>query len=101
VEIFTHNRISWSCNGCHNAHWLDVKLGASVKEMAEAVSRAHRELTQNLCPRVKAALSGQRSYLDKFIDKTRPHFELITRDLDELDLSPAEKKGGPMIIIGS
>lgn len=101
MEIFTHNRISWSCNGCRNAHFVDVKLGATVQEMAEAVSGSHREMTQNRCPRVKAALSGQRSYLDSFIDKTRPHFHLITRDVDELDLSPEEKKGGPMIIIGS
>jgi hypothetical protein len=100
MEIFTHNRISWSCNGCHLAHFVDVKLGASVAEMAEAVSRSHLELSQHKCPRVKAALSAQRSYLDSFIDKTRPHFHLIIRDADELGLTAEEKKGGPMIIIG-
>lgn len=103
MEIFTHFRVSWSCNGCKQAHYVDVasQYIGNVPAMAEAVSRSHLELTRHTCPRVKAALSAQRSYLDSFIDRTRPHFQLITRDLDEVDLSPAEKKGGPMIIIGS
>lgn len=100
MEIFTHNRITWSCNGCRQAHFVDVKLGATVAEMAEAVSRSHLELTGHKCPRVKAQLSAQRSYYDAFVDGARPHFHLITRDLDEVDLTPAERKT-PMIIIGS
>jgi hypothetical protein len=99
MEILTHTRVSWSCDGCKKAAGVDVKMGASAREMSEYVSRAHREMSSS-CPRDKAVLSGQRSYLDSFANTATPHFKLTWRDADELGLTKEEKKGGPMIVIG-
>jgi hypothetical protein len=107
MEILTRFPISGTCDQCKKAWRVDVPLGSTLLQMIRYVEDSHRDRSPN-CPRVKAILSDERSFLDDVtwmaLTKTKstgatPVFRMIWRDADELDLTKEERKT-PMIIIG-
>lgn len=107
MEIFNRIPVSGTCDGCKKAWRVDIPLGAKVSEIARRVEDSHRERSPN-CPRAKAILSAERSFLDDITwmnlteQKTNgatPVFRMIWRDADELELTKEERRS-PMVIIG-
>ena len=104
MEIFNNYVVSLECDGCKKAFpstegTLTVPMGSTLPEMLKRVRDFHRAQSPR-CPRDSAQLTTSRSFADEFNQRIHtPHFRMIWRDADELDLTKEERKT-PMIVIG-
>lgn len=83
-------RVSFSCDDCHIAFWVACQPGTHADQIAKRVEAKHQEM-QPACPRKKAFLSSQKSYLGA----ATPHFKMELN----VDTVPFQTDG-PLIIIG-
>jgi hypothetical protein len=100
MEIFSHIVTTFECDGCQQAHLVEMPVGAKLAEMKRRVRDFHREHSPT-CPRDAAQLADPRvaSFNDQLTrEKHTLHFRMGWRDADELDLSREEKKTPTLII---